>query len=153
MALGAAAAGAVIGIALTWKWKLQTGANVDFSPSMHWPDPVTSGPVEADRGPVLVLIEYHIDPSNREKFLRALGRVARERRRDGAFDWGVFEDPAVEGRFIETFQSDSWNEHLRQHRRVTNADRVLEQAARVFQVGEGPKTTHLISALRDSQEP
>lgn len=147
MALGAAAVGAVIGIALTWKWKLQTGANVDFSPSMHWPDPVTAGPVEPDRGPVLVLIEYHIDPSNRENFLRALGRVARERRRDGAFAWGVFEDPAAQGRFIETFRSDSWNEHLRQHRRVTNADRVLEQAARIFQVGEGPKTTHLISAL------
>jgi predicted MFS family arabinose efflux permease len=152
VALVLAAAGSLIAIALTWRWKLQTGANVDFSPSMHWPDPVTSGPVDADRGPVLVLIEYHIDPSNREKFLRALGRVARERRRDGAFDWGVFEDPAAEGRFIETFQSDTWNEHLRQHRRVTNADRVLEQAARKFQVGEGPKTTHLISALGGSTE-
>jgi quinol monooxygenase YgiN/branched-subunit amino acid transport protein len=153
LALVLAAAGSLIAIALTWKWKLQTGANVDFSPSMHWPDPVTTQPVDADRGPVLVLIEYHIDPSNRDRFLRALGRVARERRRDGAFDWGVFEDPAAEGRFIETFQSDSWNEHLRQHRRVTNADRVLEQAARKFQVGEGPKTTHLISALRNEEYP
>ncbi len=141
-----AAAGAIIGIPLTWRWKLQTGANVDFSPSMHWPDPVTTHAVEADRGPVLVTIEYRIDPKNRKAFLHALGQNSRERRRDGAYDWGIFEDPTDESRFIETFLTDSWLEHLRQHRRVTKADRISEQAVRRFQIGEGPKTTHLISA-------
>jgi hypothetical protein len=29
---------------------------------------------------------------------------------------------------------------------VTKADRISEQAVRRFQIGEGPKTTHLISA-------
>ena len=53
---------------------------------------------------------------------------------------------ADEGRFIETFLTDSWLEHLRQHRRVTKADRISEQAVRRFQIGDGPKTTHLISA-------
>ena len=141
-----AAAGAIIGIPLTWRWKLQTGANVDFSPSMHWPDPVTTHTVEADRGPVLVTIEYRIDPRNRKAFLHALAQNSRERRRDGAYDWGIFEDPADESRFIETFLTDSWLEHLRQHRRVTKADRISEQAVRSFQIGDGPKTTHLISA-------
>ncbi len=50
-ALLLAAAGAAIGIPLTRRWKLQTGANVDFSPSMHWPDPITTHAIEADRGP------------------------------------------------------------------------------------------------------
>jgi predicted MFS family arabinose efflux permease len=145
-ALGLAAAGAVIAIPLTWRWKLQTGANVDFSPSMHWPAPVTSRAIEPDRGPVLVTIEYRIDPKNRGPFLRALGRYSRERRRDGAYDWGIFEDSAEEGRFIETFLTDSWLEHLRQHQRVTKADRMLEQTVRRFQIGDGPKTTHLIAA-------
>jgi branched-subunit amino acid transport protein len=65
-ALVLAAAGAIIAIPLTWRWKLQTGANVDFSPSMHWPDPVTTHSIEPDRGPVLVTVEYRIDPKNRE---------------------------------------------------------------------------------------
>jgi hypothetical protein len=39
-ALLLAALGAAIAIPLSWRWKLQTGANVDFSPSMQWPDPV-----------------------------------------------------------------------------------------------------------------
>jgi len=143
-----AATGAIVAIPLTWRWKLQTGANVDFSPSLQWAEPVTTHAIEPHRGPVLVTIEYHIDPKNREPFLSALGGYARERLRDGAYDWGVFEDPAKDGRFIETFLADSWLEHLRQHQRVTKADSALEQAVRRFQIGDGPKTTHLISARR-----
>jgi MFS family permease len=142
MALYLAAAVAVITVPLTLRWKLQTGAAVDFSPSMHWPQPVTLHEVEEDRGPVLVTIEYQIDPKNRETFLGALGRYAHQRRRDGAYDWRLFEDPAREGRFIETWLSDSWLEHLRQHQRVTNSDRAQEEALRRFQVGDSPKITH-----------
>jgi predicted MFS family arabinose efflux permease len=148
-ALLLAAAGAVIAIPLTWRWKLQTGANVDFSPSLQWPDPVTTHAIEADRGPVLVTVEYRIDPKNRSAFLHAVGQNSRQRRRDGAYDWGIFEDSADEGRFIETFLTDSWLEHLRLHRRVTKADGISEHAVRRFQIGDGPKTTHLISAQRD----
>ena len=141
-----AAAGAVAAIPLTSRWRVQTGAGVDFSPSMLWPAPITMHAVDDDRGPVLVTVEYHIDPKNREPFLRALAEYARERPRDGAYDWGVFEDPAQEGRFVETFRSDSWLDHLRQHQRVTNADRVLQDAVWRFQIGDEPKTTHLVGA-------
>jgi hypothetical protein len=108
-----AAAGAVAAIALTWRWKLQTGAALDLSPSMHWPAPLTAQPVEHDRGPVLVTVEYRIDPADREPFLEALARLEHERRRDGAYAWGVFEDAAQEGRILETFLIESWMEHLR----------------------------------------
>jgi predicted MFS family arabinose efflux permease len=145
-ALSLAALGAIIAIPLTWRWKLQTGANLDFSPSMHWPAPVTTYEIEPDRGPVLVTIDYRIDPKNREAFLHALGRYSRERLRDGAYDWGIFEDPSSKGRFIETFRTDSWLEHLRQHQRVTNADRLLEGTVRRFHIGEGPHTTHWVGA-------
>lgn len=148
-ALLLAAVAAAIAIPLTWRWKLQTGANIDFSPSMQWPDPVTTHAIEADRGPVLVTVEYRIDPKNRTAFLHAIGQNSRERRRDGAYDWGIYEDSADEGRFIETFLTDSWLDDLRLHRRVTKADRISEQAVRRFQIGDGPKTTHLISAQRD----
>jgi Transmembrane secretion effector len=41
--------------------------------------------------------------------------------------------------------TDSWLEHRHQHARVTRADRVLEQAVGRYQIGEAPKTTHLIA--------
>jgi quinol monooxygenase YgiN len=143
-----AAAGALAAIPLTWRWKLQTGAAIDLTPSMHWPAPVLTHDVEPDRGPVLVTVEYRIDPRDREAFLAALERLCRERRRDGAYRWGVFEDAAEDGRFLETFLVESWLEHLRQHQRVTNADRVLQSAVQRFHVEGAPKVTHLIAAER-----
>ena len=141
-----AAAGALAAIPLTWRWKLQTGAGIDLTPSMHWPAPVVSHEVEQDRGPVLVTIEYRIDPKDREPFLAALGRLGPVRRRDGAYAWGVFEDAAVEGRMVETFLVESWLEHLRQHERVTNADRELQDAVHRFHTEGMPKVTHLIAS-------
>ena len=49
-----AAAGALVAIPLTWHWKLQAGAGVDLTASMHWPTPLTAQPIDRDRGPVLV---------------------------------------------------------------------------------------------------
>jgi len=40
----------------------------------------------------------------------------------------------------------SWLEHLRQHERVTNADRVLEDTIDRFQTEGAPRVTHLIAA-------
>ena len=141
-----AAAGAASAIALTWRWKLQTGASLDLSPSMHWPAPLTAQPIEHDRGPVLVTVEYRINPSDRERFLETLARLEHGRRRDGAYAWGVFEDAAQEGRIIETFLIESWMEHLRQHERVTKADRLLQEEVRRFDRSGNPKVTHFIAA-------
>jgi len=143
----AAAIGAVALIPLTWHWKLQASADVDFTPSLHWPAPVTSREIERDRGPVLVTVEYRINAENREAFLAALEKLSRERRRDGAYGWGLFEDAASNGRFVETFFVESWLEHLRQHERVTNADRVLQEAVAGLHACGEPRVSHLIAAL------
>jgi MFS family permease len=140
-----AAAGALLAIPLTRRWKLQT-AGVDLAPSMHWPAPVVTDTIAGDEGPVLVTVEYRVLPNEREALLVALEKLARERRRDGAYAWGVFQDTAEKGRFMETFLVDSWLEHLRQHQRVTNADRVLEEHIHHL-LQSKPKVTHMISAV------
>jgi predicted MFS family arabinose efflux permease len=141
-----AALGAALAIPLTWRWKLQTSAGVDLTPSMHWPAPLTAQDIEQDRGPVLVTVEYRISPQDREAFLLALEKVGSERRRDGAYRWGVYEDTAEQGRFVETFVVASWVEHLRQHERVTNADRLQEEVVLRFNLAGEPKVTHFIAA-------
>jgi len=143
-----AAAGALLAIPLLWRWKLQTGAGVDFTPSMHWPQPTLSHDIEADRGPVLVTVEYRVNPADRGAFVDAITKLAPERRRNGAFEWGLFEDAAHDGRFLETFLLDSWMEHLRQHERVTEADRARQEAVHRFQTEGSPKVTHLIASER-----
>jgi MFS family permease len=141
-----AAAGAVVAIPATWRWKLQAGTGVDLTPSMHWPAPIVAESIEQDRGPVLVTVEYRIRPQDRDAFLQTLEPLGKERRRDGAYRWGVFEDTAEPGRMVEIFLVESWMEHLRQHERVTNADRIVEDCVQRFQMSGGPKVTHFIAA-------
>ncbi len=140
-----AAAVALLAIPLTRRWRLQGVGELDLAPSAHWPAPVLAHPVDADAGPVLVSIEYRIDPKDRVAFLAALTRLARTRRRDGAYSWGVFEDTAHQGRMLESYLVDSWLEHLRQHERTTRADRVLQDRVRAF-THEPSRITHYISA-------
>jgi quinol monooxygenase YgiN len=113
---------------------------------MHWPAPITAQEIGHERGPVLVTVEYRIRPRDRAEFLQAIAKVEPERRRDGAYAWGVFEDTAEEGRIVETFLVESWMEHLRQHERVTQADRLIEDAVQRFNLSGAPKVTHLIAA-------
>jgi predicted MFS family arabinose efflux permease len=141
-----AALGAFAAVIATWPWKLQTASGIDLSPSMHWPAPLTARAIAHDRGPVLVTVEYRIRPQDREPFLEALAELEHARRRDGAYAWGIFEDAAVEGRMVETFLVESWMEHLRQHERFTNADRVLQDTVGKFNQSDAPKVTHFIAA-------
>ena len=91
-------------------------------------------------------VEYRIRPQDRDSVPRRLAKLEPERRRDGAYRWGVFEDAAEEGRIVETFLVESWMEHLRQHERVTNADRLVQEAVHKFQLDGEPKVTHFIAA-------
>jgi hypothetical protein len=113
-----AAASALLTLPLARRWKLQAIGTLDLSPSMHWPPPVVSATVEHDQGPVLVTIEYRVATRHRTAFLNTLAPLGRERKRDGAYAWGVFEDLARPGVYLETFMLESWLEHLRQHERV-----------------------------------
>ncbi len=143
----ASAAGMLLAIPLSWRWKLQRGAKFDLTPSMSWPAPVVSDGVDvnASDGPVLVTVEYLLaSEENRELFFSKLDWLRRERLRDGAFTWGIFEDTAQRGRFLETFKVDSWEEHLRQHERVTHADDAVQQDVRAL-VSAEPIVTHFIA--------
>jgi MFS family permease len=142
-----AAAGVVVAIPLTWRWKLQTGAGIDLTPAMHWRAPVLAQKVENNRGPVLVTVQYRIAEKDRVEFLNALTEVGHERKRDGAFAWGLFEDVADTGRFVESFLIESWLELMHARERVTNADRMLEEHVGQLLTGP-PEVAFLIASPR-----
>ncbi len=146
-ALFLAAAGIVVAIPLSWPWKLQKGEAMDLSPSLHWDVPRTAETISDDRGPVLVKIEYRIDPKDRTSFLRALDELGEERRRDGAFAWGVFEDMGEIGRFEEGYLIESWLELMHLRERVTNEYRILEDEIRDMLL-KPPHIEFLVAAER-----
>ncbi|HLG98744.1 MAG TPA: MFS transporter [Bryobacteraceae bacterium] len=142
-------AGIALGVAAaaTVRLRLSASEHLDVSPSLHLPDPTLAIERSPEHGPVLVTVEYAIEPQRHAEFARAMDALRTIRRRDGAVRWGLFEDAAIPGKYIETFVVDSWAEHLRQHERMTIADRDAEAAARVFHIGsEPPKVTHWIAA-------
>ena len=104
---------------------------------------------DAADGPVMVTVEYHVADDKRRAFLSAMDHLSQARRRDGVYAWAVYEDAERPGRMLETFYLESWAEHLRQHERVTNADRELQQAIRQLTQDE-PLVTHFISARAES---
>ena len=139
----------LIAAAATARLRLTGSLELDTSPSNHWPEPPLLVERHPEDGPVLVTVEYSIDPPRGREFTRAMQAVRRIRRRDGAIRWSLYEDAATPGRYIETFVVESWAEHLRQHERITVSDREMEEKAWAFHQGEGPpKVTHWIAARR-----
>jgi MFS family permease len=119
----------------------------------HWKRPAMFVEPTPDQGPVLVTVEYSIEPEKASDFLDVIHKYERVRRRDGASRWGVFFDPGIPGRYLESFLVHSWGEHARQHARFTVADRKLEERVYSFAL-EPPKVRHLIYAERiDSRLP
>jgi hypothetical protein len=100
---------------------------IDLTPWNHWRMP-TANPEEYESGgPVLVTVEYLVDPDQLETFIRAIHEYGRIRRRDGATRWGICRDLERPDRYVETFVVASLAEHLRQHERLTRADSRYEQ--------------------------
>jgi predicted MFS family arabinose efflux permease len=135
-----------LGIVITRRWPLQVDEELDLSPSQHWPQPTLAWEPDLEVGPVLITIEYQVAEPRHAAFVQAMQEVQTLRLRDGATRWGLFHDAAQPERFLETFVVSSWAEHLRQHERVTIADRGVEQRALALQQpGTVPVVSHLIA--------
>lgn len=126
----------------------------DVSPWNHWRVPaiVNVGALELEQGPVLVTVEYLVDPQHVKAFLRAMHGYERIRRRDGASRWGIFRDLGRDDVYLETFIVSSWAEHLRQHERATREDRNVEDRVRSLARGE-PAVRHLIRPAPPTTAP
>lgn len=149
LALSMAAAGLLPGVFLARRLSVGRHDGLNLAPSLHWPTPVLAGEPEQDRGPVMVTVEYRIDPVRVAEFVRAMQKLRRIRLRDGAYFWELFADAEDPFRFSESFLVESWLEHLRQHERVTVADREVQERARAFHTGDAPpRVTHWIAPPR-----
>lgn len=153
-ALLAAAIGLILGLAFAPRYRLAAGEKLDLSITAHWAEPVVKREPEPDAGPVLVTVEYHIDPATAPDFVHLMHQLSISRKRDGAIRWGIFSDTADPGRLFETFIVESWLEHLRQHDRTTAVDRQLESKIRLFLLPDQPPiVSHFIYAKDREEHP
>jgi quinol monooxygenase YgiN len=94
--------------------------------------------IGAEEGPVMVTLEYQIDPARAAEFSQVMERTRRARLRQGALSWGLFRDTAVPGRYVEYFVDENWVEHQRRLERFTAFDAELRAQRLAFHVDTEP---------------
>jgi MFS family permease len=137
----AVVAAAIVGVllwGLTRRRSVDGGEVPDFSPAKLRNPPDTSIEIDARAGPVMMTIEYLIDPARAAEFALVMQDTRRERLRSGALSWGLFRDTAVPGRYIEYFVDENWLEHLRRAERYTAADARTRDLRATFHIGTAP---------------
>jgi MFS family permease len=141
--LVAAAAHLAVTAMATFALRLGSDETVDVSP-MSWAMPELQVAPLPEDGPVLVSIEWIIDPDHAEEFVQAMAPIRRQRLRDGGMTWGLFHDLARPGRMVESFTVATWAEHERQHHRSVAADSAAQAPARRLLVDGEPRVHHFI---------
>ena len=119
--LAIAAEGLALGPLAGLRWRFRPIPPEDLLPAGDWPAPhLTTG--QTPEGPVLVSLEYRARPGLEAELMTALHQARFSRRRTGATSWRAWQDASDPSRILEQFVVASWDEHLRQHERVTRRD-------------------------------
>jgi len=132
-ALAASAAAMLLLFALSYKVRVKMGDEADVTPGMQLPELAIAVEPLPDDGPVLIQVQYQIDPNHRAAFLRAIHAIEPARRRNGASDWRVFRDVGANGRYVERFIVASWAEYVRLRARITQSIRQDRDRVEQFQ--------------------
>ena len=132
------------------RYRLSGLAETDLTPVQVTAEFAAGATIEEDQGPVMVTIEYQIDPARAEEFSAVMADSRRWRLRHGALHWGVYRDVADPGRYVEHFLVDSWLDRLRQIERLTAEDIALRDRKNQFHLGsEPPVMRHLLMELTE----
>ena len=134
--LGIAAVTGVLAMLVVQRRVADRSMEEDLSPSRAFKAPVADAP--PGTGPVVVTIEYFIDPARATEFRAVMQESRRSRLRQGALDWQLLHDISRPARYVERIEDESWTEHLRRFDRVTASDVALRERKLAFHVGDAP---------------
>ena len=153
-AVVAAAVSGVVVLIATRRVTVEGGADIDFSPAaVGSVAPAATIEIQPDEGPVMVTVEYQIDPARAADFHDVMQRTRRARLRQGALSWGLFRDVSQPGRYVEYFVDENWLEHQRRLERFTAFDAGLRSTRLAFHVGTEPPVVRRYVADNLGPEP
>lgn len=112
--------------------RFRAGEQLQLDPAHQPFHPTLVVDPKPDDGPVLIMLEYDIQISQIEAFVKIIQPLRLSRERDGASRWDLWQDIAIPGRFVECFIVESWAEHYRQFLRFTLSDQALEHQVRAL---------------------
>ncbi|MDB5445206.1 MAG: transporter [Phenylobacterium sp.] len=88
-------------------------------------------------GPVVIEIDYEVEPDQARQFYDTMLKLQRARQRNGAFDWSLARDIADPAVWTERYLCPTWGDYLRLRSRLTRSDRDLQEMADSFHRAEG----------------
>jgi hypothetical protein len=83
-------------------------------------------------GPVVIEIDYDVDPDKARHFYDAMRLVQRTRMRNGGFDWSICRDIADPSLWTERYHCPTWGDYLRMRDRYTREDTEIQETAQKF---------------------
>jgi len=89
-------------------------------------------------GPIVIEIEYRVDPAKARLFYAVMQHVQLSRQRNGAYGWSIARDIADPELWTERFHCPTWHDYLRQRSRSTAKERALHVRANEFHIGPEP---------------
>ena len=89
-------------------------------------------------GPIVVEIEYRVDPAKARLFYAVMQHVQLSRQRNGAYGWSIARDIADPQLWTERYHCPTWHDYLRQRSRSTASERALHLRANEFHIGPEP---------------
>jgi len=104
----------------------------------HLADPEVNLAITARSGPIVIEIEYRVDPDRARAFYGVMQEVQRSRQRNGAYGWSLSRDLTDPELWTERYHCPTWTDYLRQRNRPTQSERALHQSAIAFHLGPEP---------------
>jgi MFS family permease len=96
-------------------------------------------------GPIVVEVEYDVDPEQARPFYAAAQKLQRVRKRNGGFEWSIARDVANPRLWVERYHCPTWGDYLRLRDRYTQAELDLQAAADSFnQSGQGMRVRRML---------
>ncbi len=125
-----------IAVALTlllgWLLPLPRDENEDTTSVEIGAEPEVALGLSLRSGPVVIEVEYDVDPDKARDFYGVMVQMEKVRKRIGGFDWSISRDIADPAIWIERYSCPTWGDYLRMRGRYTQTEFDIQEAADAF---------------------
>lgn len=83
-------------------------------------------------GPVVIEVEYNVDPECARDFYAVMLEMSRVRKRLGGFDWSIARDIVDPSIWVERYHCPTWGDYLRMRDRYTQTEYEVQAKAETF---------------------
>lgn len=117
---------------LGWLLPLPESEEEDTSEASLGQEPEVALALTMRSGPVVIEVEYDVDPEQARSFYDHMLKVQAVRLRNGGFEWSLARDIANPAIWTERYHCPTWGDYLRMRDRYIQADIDLQEEVNRF---------------------